>query len=132
MNEYKIVDIPAIVDERGSLSFVELGGLLDFEIKRAYWLYDTKKERGAHAHKKLKQFIFCSSGSLEFILDNGINRETVKLDMPNKGLIIQGPLWREVGNFKNNPCVVILASDIYNESDYIRSYQEFIKWKSNF
>ncbi len=125
---YKLVQIPSISDDRGSISFVELGQLLPFVVKRVYWLYDTKKDRGAHAHKELQQFIFCAHGCVEFILDDGKQRQSVILDSPNKGLCITKPLWRELTNFQNNPQVVVLVSDIYDERDYIRSYKEFQEW----
>jgi hypothetical protein len=128
---YKLVQIPRFSDDRGSLSFVEFGQILDFSIKRVYWLYDFKKDRGGHAHKDLQQFIFCTHGSVDFILDDGQNRESVTLDSPDKGLYIIKPLWREVTNFQNNPQVIVLASDIYKESDYIKSYEEFKTWKFN-
>jgi len=128
MKEYKVINVPTIFDERGSLSFVEIGQILDFTVKRAYWLYDIKRKRGGHAHKKLKQFIFCIHGSVDFVLDNGKNKEIAKLDSPSKGLLINEPLWREINNFKNDSCVVVLASDVYDEDDYIRSYDEFIKF----
>ncbi len=127
---YEIIDVPTITDNRGSLSFVEYEQILSFVIKRVYWLYDWQKERGGHAHKQLKQFIFCTHGSVELILDDSIKRESIVLDSPNKGVCITQPLWREIINFKNNPQLVILASDIYKEEDYIKSYEEFKKWKS--
>ncbi|MDG1436804.1 MAG: FdtA/QdtA family cupin domain-containing protein [Rickettsiaceae bacterium] len=129
---YKIVKIPGFSDDRGSLSFAEYGQILDFQINRVYWLYDLKKERGAHAHKNLKQLLFCVHGSIDLILDDGIKSETVSLDSPNIGVIIDKPLWRDITNFKDSPCLVVLASAQYNEDDYIRSYEEFKLWKSNF
>jgi dTDP-4-dehydrorhamnose 3,5-epimerase-like enzyme len=128
---YKVVEVPSVIDERGSLSFIELGQLVNFVFKRAYWLYNIKTERGFHCHKELKQFIFCIHGSVDCILDDAKSRITVKLDSPNKGLILDQPLWREMKNFSNNTCVIVLASDIYHEKDYIRSYEEFKKWKAS-
>ncbi|MDC0864838.1 FdtA/QdtA family cupin domain-containing protein [Rickettsiaceae bacterium] len=129
---YKIVQIPSFSDDRGTLSFAEYGDIVDFQINRVYWLYDLKKERGAHAHKSLKQFIFCLHGSLDIVLDDGSQSETVSLNSPNIGVAINEPLWRDITNFKDNPCLVVLASGRYDESDYIRSYEEFKLWKSNF
>ena len=128
----KLVEIPSFIDDRGSLSFVELDQVLDFVVKRVYWLYDLKKDRGGHAHKELKQFVFCLNGSVDIILDNGQKRQKFTLDTPNKGLYITKPLWREITNFQNNPQFIVLASDIYREEDYIRSYEEFKLWQSNF
>jgi len=118
------------MDERGGLSFAECGQLLDFTIKRAYWLYDIKDTRGGHAHKQLKQLIFCAHGTVDFILDDAVSSEVIKLDSPNKGLIINQTIWREIKNFSQDAAVIVLASDIYDETDYIRSYEEFKKWKS--
>ncbi|HJD67176.1 MAG TPA: FdtA/QdtA family cupin domain-containing protein [Rickettsia endosymbiont of Bembidion lapponicum] len=131
-HSYKLIEIPRFDDDRGSLSFIELGQILDFPIHRVYWLYNLKKDRGRHAHKNLKQFIFCTHGSVDFVLDDGEHKTTITLDAPNKGLYIIKPLWREITNIKNNPQVIICASENYQESDYIRSYEEFKLWKSNF
>lgn len=131
INGYTLIQIPNIKDERGSLSFVEVGKIINFPINRIYWLYDFTQTRGAHAHKQLKQFMFCTGGSIDLILDDGKNRETITLDSANKGILIEKPLWREITNFKNNPNLIVLASDIYDEKDYIRSYEEFKQWKCN-
>lgn len=128
---FKLLEVPNITDSRGSLSFVEFGQIIDFPIKRVYWIYNFKQERGGHAHKDLKQFIVCLHGSVDFILDDGQNKKIVSLDSPDKGLHIAKPLWREVINFSNDPQLVVLASDVYKETDYIRSYEEFKKWKYN-
>ena len=128
---YQIIQTPSIKDNRGSLSFIEVGKIIDFPINRVYWLYDFNQDRGAHAHKELKQFIFCTRGSVDFILDDGHNREIITLDTADKGILIEKPLWRKITNFQNNPSVIVLASDIYDEKDYIRSYEEFKKWKFN-
>lgn len=128
---YKLIQTTTIKDARGSLSFVEVGKIIKFPINRVYWLYDINQDRGAHAHKELKQFIFCARGSVDLILDDGKNRETVTLDSADKGILIEKPLWREITNFKNNPSIIVLASDLYDEKDYIRSYEEFKKWKFN-
>ena len=128
----KLIEIPSFVDDRGSLSFVEFNQILDFVVKRVYWLFDLKKDRGGHAHKELKQFIFCPNGSVDIILDNGQKSQLLRLDSPNKGLYITKPLWREITNFQNNPQVIVLASDLYKEEDYIKSYEEFKLWQSNF
>jgi dTDP-4-dehydrorhamnose 3,5-epimerase-like enzyme len=129
---YKVIEIPTITDQRGSLSFVEHEQILEFIVKRVYWLYDFKQNRGGHAHKDLKQFIFCVHGLVEFVLDDGTNKESVILNSANKGLYITKSLWRELINFTDDPKIIVLASDIYKEEDYIRSYEEFKKWKSNF
>jgi dTDP-4-dehydrorhamnose 3,5-epimerase-like enzyme len=129
ISHYKLLDIPTYNDDRGAISFVELNQILDFTIKRAYWLYDFKKNRGAHAHKELKQLMICTHGSIDIIVDDGTNKAIIVLNAPDKGLLIIKPLWRELTNFQNNPQVLVLASDIYKDIDYIRSYEEFKSWK---
>jgi dTDP-4-dehydrorhamnose 3,5-epimerase-like enzyme len=126
---YKIIKIPSIVDGRGGISFVEFGKDLPFIVKRVYWLYDFKNTRGFHAHKELQQFLFCSHGSLEVILDDGSDKESIILDTPSKGILITKPLWREIINYQSNPQLIVLASDIHQEEDYIKSYKEFKQWK---
>lgn len=128
---YRLVQIPKIVDDRGCLSFVQYEQLLDFVVKRVYWLYNIKKDRGGHAHKTLQQFIFCAHGSVDLSLDDGTDQVVVKLDSPDTGLIIDEPLWRDVKNFSHDAVLVSLASEIYDENDYIRSYKEFKKWKTS-
>lgn len=128
---YKIIKTPSVVDDRGSIAFVEFGKDLPFVTKRVYWLYDLKKDRGAHAHKELQQFLFCPHGALEVILDDGHSKESIILDTPDKGILITKPLWREIINYQNNPQLIILSSDVYKEEDYIKSYEEFKKWKSH-
>lgn len=126
---YKLIQIPRFSDERGNLSVIELGQLLDFPVKRAYWLYDIKNPRGGHAHKQLQQFIFCAHGSIELTLDDGEHCESIRLDSPHLGLAIYKPTWREITHFTPDAAVIILASELYDESDYLRSYDEFKQWK---
>lgn len=128
---YKIIRTPLVVDDRGSIAFVEFGRDLPFVTKRVYWLYDFKKDRGAHAHKELQQFLFCPHGILEVVLDDGTQKESIILDSPDKGILITKPLWREIINCHNDPQLIVLASDVYKEEDYIKSYEEFKKWKSH-
>ena len=128
---YKIITTSSVVDDRGSVAFIEFGKDLPFVIKRVYWLYNLKEARGAHAHKELQQFLFCPHGALEVILDDGHSKESIILDTPNKGILITKSLWREIINYQNNPQLIVLASDVYEEEDYIKSYEEFKKWKSH-
>lgn len=129
---YKIIDIPSIIDDRGGLGFAQYQDQVAFLIKRVYWLYDIKKDRGAHAHKELKQLMICLQGSLKISLDDGKLNEVVTLNTPSRGLYINKPLWRDIISYEGNPILLVLASDIYKETDYIRSYEEFKKWKLNF
>lgn len=116
-------------DYNGSLVALEKGNDFPFEIRRVYYIYGTAKNivRGKHAHKKLEQVIICMSGSCDFILDDGRKRVTIHLDNPAQGLYIKHNIWREFTNFSDNCIVMVLASEHYDESDYIRDYNEFLK-----
>lgn len=129
MNGYQLIDFDTIGDERGSLIVIEGNENIPFDVKRVYYIYDTKKDviRGKHAHRKLEQMIICTSGSCDFILDNGKDRETVHLDNPAQGLYIKHNIWREFTNFSPDCVVMVLASEHYDEADYIRNYEEFLK-----
>lgn len=128
MGNYKTLDFKTLGDERGSLIAIEQGYNAPFEIKRVYYIFDTKEGviRGYHAHINLKQIAIAVKGSCTFILDNGEKREEIKLTNPNKGLLIEGLIWREMKDFSADCVLVVLASEHYDESDYIRDYQKFI------
>ena len=127
MINYKLVDLKTLGDERGSLIAIEQGHNAPFEIKRVYYIFDTKEgvERGFHAHINLKQIAIAVKGSCTFVLDDGEKREEIKLDNPNQGLFIEGLIWREMKNFSSDCVLVVLASEYYDENDYIRSYDFF-------
>ena len=123
-------------DDRGQLIALESFKEIPFEIKRVYYIYDTKDKvrRGFHAHKNLEQILICVSGSCKLHLDNGQDTEEVLLDTPEKGLYISSGIWREMYDFSPDAVLLVLASEHYAESDYIRNYNEFIKYigeKSN-
>lgn len=128
MSNYKIIDFKTLGDERGSLIAIEQGYNISFEIKRAYYIFDTKKnvERGFHAHKNLEQICICVRGSCVFVVDDGEKREEIKLDNPNQGLYIENLIWREIKNFTEDCILVVLASEHYDENDYIRDYDKFL------
>lgn len=125
----KWLEFPKIADPRGNLSFVESDKQVPFEIKRVYYLYDVPGgvARGGHAHKNLTQVAIALSGSFDFILDNGNTRERYTLNSPYKGLLISSNTWREMENFSSGSVCLVLASDYYNEQDYIRNYDDFLK-----
>ena len=127
---FYLVDIPVSQDDRGSLSVVEFQKLVEFDIKRSYWLYNTDEtiSRGVHAHKNLKQLLVALRGEVTVVLDDGKTKNTIKLVSPTTGLVITKPLWRELKDFKGDPIVMVFASEIYNESDYIRNYEDFLKY----
>ncbi len=117
-------------DDRGTLVSVEQMKNLPFEIKRCYYMYDTKPgvRRGFHAHKALKQVLICVHGCCKVLLDNGHEKEVVPLNKPNLGLIIESNIWREMFDFTEDAVLMVLASELYDESDYIRNYDDFIKY----
>ena len=127
MSLLKIIDFPALGDERGSLISLETYKQIPFDIKRVYYIYGTQTgvARGFHAHKKLQQVAVCVSGKCRMILDDGDKREELWLDSPAKGLLIEDMVWREMHDFSDDCVLLVLASEHYDESDYIRDYEEF-------
>lgn len=129
MSLIQIVNFPPLGDDRGSLVAFEAKKSVPFEIKRVYYIFGTKEgvSRGFHAHRNLKQVAVCVTGSCRFVLDNGKQREEVLLDRSTKGLIIEDLTWREMHDFSSDCVLLVLASEYYDENDYIRDYNEFIK-----
>jgi len=113
----------------GFLSFFESEKDIPFAIKRIYYIYDVPKGiiRGFHAHKELRQFLFCVNGKIQITIDNGIRKEDIILNEPSKGLIIEKGFWRTMEFLEENSVLMVAASDYYEENDYIRDYDEFIK-----
>ena len=126
---FSLIDFIVKGDERGSLIAIEAGHNAPFEIKRVYYIFDTKKdvERGFHAHINLKQIAIAVKGECTFVLDNGETREEIKLTNPKQGLLIEGLLWREMKDFSNDCVLIVLASEHYDETDYIRNYTQFLQ-----
>ena len=114
-------------DERGNLIALEENKNIPFDIKRVYYIFDTKNgvRRGFHAHKNLEQVLICVSGSCDILLDDGIEKNVIKLENRNEGLFIEKMVWREMFNFSADCVLMVLASDYYDEKDYIRDYNEF-------
>ena len=117
-------------DERGQLVALEEHKDIPFEIKRVYYMYDTGKgvTRGQHAHKSLEQILICSHGSCKLMLDNGKEKKIVSLEKPYEGLYISNNIWREMYDFSSDAVLMVLASDVYKDEDYIRNYDEFLKF----
>ena len=117
-------------DERGQLVALEEHKDIPFEIKRVYYMYDTGKgvTRGQHAHKSLEQILICIHGSCKLMLDNGKEKKIVSLEKPYEGLHISNNIWREMYDFSSDAVLMVLASDVYKEEDYIRNYDEFLKF----
>ena len=128
MSLIKLIDLPSLGDHRGGLVAIESNQSIPFEIKRLYYIFNTTHQsRGFHAHIDLKQIAVCVKGSCRFILDNGHTREEVTLNSPTQGLYIDELTWREMHDFSEDCVLLVLASEHYDESDYIRDYQEFLK-----
>lgn len=117
-------------DERGQLAVLEEKKEIPFEVKRVYYIYDTLEgvHRGGHAHRSLKQLLICVHGSCKVWLDNGEDKKEVLLDKPNEGIYIEGGIWREMYDFSPNAVFLVLASELYDEAEYIRNYDEFLKF----
>lgn len=115
-------------DERGQLVALEEFKDIPFRIKRVYYMYDTIPDmvRGRHAHKKLEQILICIHGNCKVKLDNGTETKIVHLEKPYEGLYISNNMWREMYDFSSDAVLMVLASELYDESDYIRNYQEFL------
>jgi dTDP-4-dehydrorhamnose 3,5-epimerase-like enzyme len=129
MNLVKWVDITLLGDTRGGLISFEGKKNIPFDIKRVYYLYATKlnEARGFHAHKDLKQVAVCVSGRCKIVLDNGNKKEEVWLDSPEKAILIESFVWREMHEFSDDCVLLVLASELYDEKDYIRDYDVFIQ-----
>lgn len=125
----KIVNLPKIQDPRGNLTFIEGGNHVPFDIKRVYYLYDVPggAERGGHAHKELSQLIVAMSGSFDVLLDDGTQKVKFHLNRSYNGLYVCPMIWRELDNFSSGSVCMVLASKYYDESDYYRIYNDFIK-----
>lgn len=126
---FRLVDFKEHGDERGVLVALETGRNIPFEIRRVYYIYGTKVgvQRGFHAHHELRQMAIAVKGSCKFILDNGHERNTVALTSPNQGLLIEGMIWREMIDFSEDCVLMVLADQMFDERDYIRDYDEFLK-----
>jgi len=126
---HKLINLKKHGDERGSLIAIEKNHNVPFEIKRVYYIFDTKKDvrRGFHAHKNLKQLAICVSGTCKFLIDDGTEKTNYELNNANEGLLIEGLLWREMYDFSKNCVLMVLADEYYDEEDYIRDYNKFIK-----
>ena len=129
IDDCKMYNLPKITDPRGTLTFIENNEHVPFEVRRVFYLYDipTGEGRGAHAHKKLKQFLICLSGSFDVQVDDGERRRKIHLNRPWLGLYIPPMIWASEINFDPGSICLVLTSDIYLEEDYIRNYDTFKK-----
>lgn len=131
MTLVNLIQLPKIEDPRGNLSVIEKD-IIPFEIKRVYYLYDVPSgaERGGHSHKQQKEFLIALSGSFDVILNDGKTEKTVTLNKPNQGLLIGTGIWRELKNFSSGAVCLVIASDVFDENDYIRDFEEFLKFSN--
>ena len=129
MSLVQLIDLPNLSDPRGGLVALESNQSIPFELKRIYYIFKTNDQqaRGFHAHKNLKQIAICLQGSCKFVLDNGYHQEEIILNSPLKGLLIESLMWREMHDFSEDCVLLVLASEHYDESDYIRDYSDFVK-----
>lgn len=129
--DIQILSIPKIHDTRGNLSVIE-GDVIPFAMKRVYYLYDVPSgaERGGHSHKVQQEFLVALSGSFDVVLTDGQDQKTVTLNKPNEGLLIPNGIWRELENFSSGSVCLVIASDVFEESDYLRDYNDFLLSKN--
>ena len=123
----RIIQLPKVEDVRGNLTFIEENRHIPFEIKRVYYPYDVPggESRGGHAHKQLQQFIIAATGSFDVVLDGGSSQERYHLNRSYYGLYIPPMVWRELDNFSSGSVCLVLASEYFDEQDYIRDYDDF-------
>jgi hypothetical protein len=130
--EAKIISVPKYEDPRGNLSFIEENNHIPFKIERVFWIYDVPggQVRGGHAFKVQREFIIALSGSFDVVVDSGTDKQSFSLNRSYYGLYIPCGLWRQMTNFSTNSLAVVLSSTKYEVSDYIRDYNEFLKYRS--
>lgn len=124
--QVQLLQLPKIKDPRGNLSVIEKE-VIPYEIKRVYYLYDVPSgaERGGHSHRVQKEFLVALSGSFNVIVNDGSNEQVFTLNNPSEGLLIHNGVWRELKNFSSGAVCLVVASDVFQEEDYIRDFQEF-------
>jgi oxalate decarboxylase/phosphoglucose isomerase-like protein (cupin superfamily) len=127
----RMLEFPKIMDPRGNLTFIEQQRHVPFEVKRVFYLYDvpTGESRGAHAHRKLRQVIICLAGSFDVLVDDAKQRRTIHLNRPWRGLYIPPMIWAAETNFDPGSVCLVLASELYDASDYYRDYDQFVRAK---
>ncbi|WP_316817973.1 FdtA/QdtA family cupin domain-containing protein [Pedobacter nyackensis] len=129
VNECRIIELPKIIDPRGNLSFLEGNSHAPFEIKRTYWIYDVPggEERGGHSYINNQEFIVALSGSFDIVVDDGTEKKVFSLNRSYYGLYVPNGLWRGMENFSTNSLAFVVASEDYDEKDYIRDYKYFLE-----
>lgn len=130
LSEIQLIKIPVVEDFRGNLGFVQ-NGFLPFDFKRVYYLFDVPRNsfRGGHSHINQQETLIALSGSFEVVLHDGFEKKSFLLNKPNVGLYIPTGIWRELQNFSSGSVCLVLAQDVFDEADYIRDFDEFLKSK---
>ncbi|MHB8910391.1 MAG: sugar 3,4-ketoisomerase [Syntrophales bacterium] len=133
VDDCRIIELPKIANRQGNITFVEGNGHILYDIARVYYLFDVPggAARGGHAHKALQQLIISVMGAFDVILDDGKNKKTVRLDRAYYGLYIPTMIWRELDNFSSGAICLVLASLPYDETDYYRDYDEYLRVLKN-
>ena len=129
LGDCKLIELPKIADPRGNLTFIEDGSRLPFKIRRVYYLYDVPAgaTRAGHGHKRLEQIMIAISGSFDVDLDDGRAKRKYHLNRPYCGLYLPPMVWRETSNFSSGSVCLVVASQLFDESDYYRNYEDFVK-----
>ena len=133
VDDVRIIELPKFLDERGNLSFAENYKQIPFEIKRTYWIYDVPggESRGGHAFRRNHEFIIALSGSFDVVVDDGLQKKSFTLNRSYYGLYVPSGLWREMVNFSTNSLALEFGSTLYDQNDYIRDFDDFLKMKRN-
>ena len=128
---YSLITLPKIFDPRGNLTVAESMKQVPFDVRRVYWTYDVPagESRGGHAHKQCREVIIAVSGSFTVTLDNGNEKQSFHLNHPWQGLLVETGIWRTLDDFSSGAVCLVLASELYDESDYIYDYNEYLKYK---
>ena len=131
VEDCKLISLPKIHNIAGNITVLENDKNIPFEVKRVYYLYDvpSNEGRGGHAHYQLKQYLVAATGSFDVVLNDGVNTKTMTLNKPNMALYIVPGLWRELQNFSGSAICLVLASNVYQEEDYIREFKSYKEWK---
>jgi hypothetical protein len=130
VQRWRWLEMPKMTDVRGNLSVIEGGNHVPFKIERVYYIYDVPSGsvRAGHAHKALRQLFLALSGSFTLHLEDGLNNESLTLNRPHRGLLVEPGVWRVIDNFSGGGVCMVLASLPYDETDYLRSYEEFASY----
>ena len=125
-----LLQLKKITDPRGNLTVAEQQSEVPFDVKRVYWIYDVPggESRGGHAHRHCREMIVALSGSFDVTLDDGTERHTYHLNHPWQGLLVETGIWRTLDDFSSGAVCLVLASDAFDEDDYIRDYHDYLKW----